>query len=211
MCTKIQTKYGVLSITHHDEKHKMAGFQSLNTSVSQNTFCDSMKRINGAVCQKCFADKMLKRYKSMEVNSIENGRILSTHCMNVDELPLINAKAFRLHSTGELINETHFDNYMKLCDRNPDTIFTLWTKRVNTVSNCLEYREKPKNLILVYSSPLVNIEMQLPEYFDKTFTVYNKEYIKTNDVDINCGSKSCLGCMLCYTHNDVKVIKELIR
>jgi len=211
MATKIETRFGTLSITEHDSKHKMAGFQSLNTSVSQNPFCQKMRDTENTVCQKCFASKMLNRYKSMEVNSIENGKILSENTFKVEDMPYINATAFRLHSTGELINETHFHNYLNLCVRNPDTILTLWTKRVHIVHNVLEFCDKPKNLILIYSSPSVNKESMLPEYFDKTFTVYNKEYIKTNDVDINCGSKSCLGCMLCYTHNDVKVIKELIR
>ena len=207
MSQKIITKYGVLTVTDHDSKHKMSGFQSLNTSVSQNKFCQKMRTCESTVCSKCYASTMLKRYKTMELNSIENGRILSENLFKIEDMPYINAKAFRLHSTGELMNNVHFMNYITLALKNPNTIFTLWTKRVSIVDGVLDKCERPSNLILIYSSPVLNIETAKPKNFDKTFTVFDK-YTAEDEV-INCGIKKCSECMLCYTHNNVTVIKEL--
>jgi len=36
-------------------------------------------------------------------------------------------------------------------------------------------------------------------YVDHVFTVYRPTTIEKNNVDINCGSRDCNGCMKCYT------------
>ena len=43
MALKINTKHGRLSITEHDSNGKLEGFHSLNTSVSNNSFCQKMR------------------------------------------------------------------------------------------------------------------------------------------------------------------------
>ena len=67
--------------------------------------------------------------------------------------------------------------------------------------------KKPKNLMIVVSSPIMNKRIELDKekfwFVDHVFTVYDKDYIKVNNVNVNCGAKSCLGCQLCY-HKDAE-------
>ena len=210
MAKKYQTVHGVLSLTDHVKDGKMDGFRSLNTSVACNKFCQAMRKSkNSVICKSCFASNMEKRYKSLKENNIQNGKILSENLFSVDEMPKLNELAFRIHSNGELINDTHFKNILALCKANPNTIVTLWTKRTNIVYRVLLVEEKPANLILIYSSKMINVEENLPIHFDKTFTVYSKD--QADKVIINCGGKKCRDCMLCYSHNKVTKIKELIK
>ena len=116
----------------------------------------------------------------------------------------------RFHSYGELHNGTHFASYLKLAFANPSTFFTLWSKRANIVQ---AYIRKggivPSNMNLIYSNPSVDCERKTPpKGFDKVFNVHTTKGIKESGVAINCGSKSCETCMLCYSKNGVKVINE---
>jgi hypothetical protein len=65
-------------------------------------------------------------------------------------------------------------------------------------------------MVLIYSDPIINGNNELPEGFDKVFTVYTKQYVKENNIDINCGGKKCKDCLLCYV-GDEKLIRELMR
>ena len=49
---------------------------------------------------------------------------------------------------------------------------------------------------------------------DKTFTVYDKPgqaALEASGGCINCGSRKCLDCLLCYTKNDVRAINESLK
>ena len=73
-------------------------------------------------------------------------------------------------------------------------------------------RAKPDNLIIIRSSMFINKAVKPGYWFvDKTFTVYDKEYIKANQVDINCGARDCINCLKCYTHNDKREIREKLK
>ena len=103
----------------------------------------------------------------------------------------------RFHSHGELINSTHFYNFLLICECNPRCTFSLWTKRRNIVSSILDKVGKPKNLILIYSNPKLNKPLKnVPRHFDKTFN-----NITYDDPSINCHMK-CKDCMMCYTVED---------
>ena len=75
--------------------------------------------------------------------------------------------------------------------------------------------KKPENLSIVVSSPLLNQPMELDreKYWmvDHMFTVYEKDFIANNDVIINCGARSCLGCRKCYMDNDTFYINEQLK
>ena len=110
------------------------------------------------------------------------------------------------HSYGELHNAQHFINYLYIAAGNPQTIFTLWTKRKGIVQRVLKSRTKPDNMIIIYSSPVVDKQARLPKGFDKVFTVYSKG--SAQDTTINCHG-SCNTCRLCYSHNDTININEI--
>ena len=46
---------------------------------------------------------------------------------------------------------------------------------------------------------------------DHLFTVYDKDFIKNNNIEINCGAKSCLGCKKCYIDNNIFYINEQLK
>lgn len=68
---------------------------------------------------------------------------------------------------------------------------------------------KPSNLILVESAPIMDCEIEKSnEYVDKTFTVYHK---KDDDAFINCGARSCLRCLRCYSKETETAVREALK
>jgi len=183
---------------------KMEGMISLNTSSLNNKFCIAMAK-KDLICSKCYSNQMLKMYKNADAAFQHNGRLLSEG--KLEDLPRFNAAFVRFNAFGELINDSHMYNLIKICEHNPNTTFTLWTKKKGIVIKMLGQYGKPKNLLLVYSSEEVGVRELLPLYFDKVFTVYGK----VSKIDINCGDKKCFDCRLCYTKNRTIYIKERIK
>ena len=197
-----------LKLTNHVNTGKLAGFQSLNTSVLENSYCSKM-RAKDSICKSCYAANMEKRYKGLRVNIQSNGDILSSRILERQELPSINANVFRLHSTGELINEVHMINFINIALDNPMTRFVLWSKRTDIINKTLAKRSLPDNLKLIYSNPkLDSKDIKPPKHFIKVFSVYTKK--RDNSLTINCDSK-CQDCMVCYTDNDVVNVREVIK
>jgi hypothetical protein len=181
---------------------KMEGFQSLNGSSLDNKDCIKRSKIKGSVCEICYSRRNLKMYKNARVAFKLNDDIIKKPLAYV---PLVNAKVFRLNAHGELNNRQHFKNIVDICNKNPKTTFSLWSKSLKYINPVIEEHGKPKNLILIYSTYMLDKSSKLPKYFDKVFTVYNKD----TKVKINC-HKACADCMKCYTKKDKTVfINEL--
>lgn len=210
----------VLRIT---ENHtgKMKGLQSLSTNAMENKQCNKNCLIDGAICQKCYARKMLKRYKTLYAKLTHNYNVATTQIIPIEYLPTINALYFRFEAFGDLENEYQFINYLNICYKNQQTSFALWTKNphiIDSVLNDMGYK-KPKNLNIIVSSLFINKEWnykKLPyakryNFIDKIFTVYDKQYIKENNININCGALNCNTCLKCYTKNDIKIINERLK
>jgi hypothetical protein len=197
----------MLHITNHSSSHKLAGFQSLNTSTLTNEFCIKMMKKTdiSIICQECYAALMQKRYKNLDIAISKNGPLLSESPLPIRLIPVINAIAFRFHSLGELINLQHLENYATIAAHNPLTFFTLWTKRKDIVNAYFKAGNvKPDNLSFIFSSAVIGKIEKLPMYFDKVFTAHNKNTKET----INCHSK-CIDCMVCYSKNDTIYINEI--
>jgi len=197
-----------LKVTNHNQSGKLAGFRSLNTSVEKNTFCQKMRE-QDSICKKCYAANMEKAYKGLRLNIQKNSDILASRILERHELPRINDLAFRFHSTGELINETHMINFINIALDNPRTRFVLWTKRKDIINKTLAKRSLPANFKLIFSNAKVDSkDIKLPKHFIKIFSVYSKE--NPTKAEINCHGK-CQDCMVCYSDNDVIHIRELIK
>ena len=193
----------MINLTEHKAtkfKNKMDGFTSINVSVKRNGFCQQMQKQDGVICKHCYAKRV---YPNMEKRYSEN----TDWFLSEDFRPEpINRSIVRIHSFGELYNEKHFENLIKLFNYNPQTTFTMWTKRKDIVEKVFARTEKPSNLILIYSSPVLNTTAKLPEGFDKVFTVFTPD----QNVEINC-AKSCKDCMKCYTKNNIAFINEELK
>lgn len=197
----------MIHITKHTEGRKMEGMQSINTNSLTNKFCISSAK-KDMICKSCYSNRQLRMYDNMKEALQRNSILLST--TELKEAPFINANIFRFNSFGELINMTHFRNLCFIASKNPGTTFALWTKRFKLIQSYFTKNSKPDNLLLVHSSYRVNHKEELPEGFDKVFTVYDRWYASVNEVIINCQSH-CSTCQLCYTRNNVHSINELKR
>ena len=189
---------------------KMIGIPSLNTDTPINKFCQGMYNSTkeNIICKECYSMSMIQTFrKNCRPKFINNSKFLSEKIHPREYLPPCPSTTGRFHSHGELINSIHLENILNICLNQPITTFTLWTKRKNIVSRVLKDRDKPKNLILIYSNPYVDTVIEdVPKHFDKTFNNVSIE----QDI-INCSGK-CLDCMMCYTvGNKVKNIIERVK
>ena len=204
-----------ISGLHFTTKHtgKMAGMASISTAVTTNERCKKNAAIPGSICEKCFAAKQMKIFPSMEKPMVENQRILTSEILPPEKLPIINNIYFRFESFGDLNTATQVKNYFNICYKNPRVKFALWTKNPDFVAEAIrDGYEKPENLNIVLSSLFINQERKNPfPFVDKVFTVYDAQHIEENNVNINCGARSCFGCGLCYEKNGVSVINEKLK
>jgi hypothetical protein len=206
-----------LHITQASKTGKLESINSINTSVLNNQFCDKMRKGNDVlkrtelsiVCEACYAATLEKQYTNLHKAITRNDSLLSDAPLEKRQLPVIMDRVLRFHSLGELINIQHLENFCTIANYNPETFFTLWTKRTDLINKYFSENDKPLNLSLIYSSPRVGKIESLPLHFDKVFTVHAKKPSNEN-IDINCHSK-CKDCMLCYKKNDVIYINEIIK
>ena len=121
---------------------------------------------------------------------------------------------FRFEAFGDIQNEIQVINYFNICDKNKHVNFALWTKNPAIISRTINNGcKKPKNLQIVLSSHYLNKETDIEKwnFVDKIFTVYTKEYIEENNIEINCKGESCLICQKCYRKNRENYINEELR
>jgi hypothetical protein len=190
---------------------KLEGFKSISTNTLTNKFCVKMHTAKKAtICKVCYSHQMLSTYRKNTATALQrNSALLSTRHIEAWELPTIKDKHFRFNAHGELINLRHYQNLMNITRHNPDTTFTLWTKRKDIVKECHTVVPPPSNLILVYSNPEVGKIMEAPPpYFDKTFN----NVLEGQDVERqNCTGQKCKDCLLCYTHGTTDTIVEKVK
>ena len=199
---------------HITEKHtgKMKGMQSISTSCKTNPFCEEHAKVDGSICQKCYAQRQMKMYTNMSACFEKNAEILTNEILKDEDLPKLNCQYFRFEAFGDLINKTQVLNYFNICKKNPGVKFALWTKNPWLITEVAD--QKPDNLQIIVSSLFINSAMQIgPSYtfVDKVFTVYDKKTIEKENIDINCGARNCLECHKCYEHNGIKYINERLK
>lgn len=191
---------------------KMEGMQSFSTACSVNPICQARAKDPDSVCAHCYAMSLLAMRKNLDEKERRNLELMSSRIYNIEDMPIINACVFRLEAFGDLANVTQAANYFTLARANRNTTFALWTKNPDIIAAMMEETgmKKPRNLIIIYSSPKVNTVCD-PEYvfIDKVFTVYDKAHAA--DVKINCGARHCLTCGRCYSKRTGRYVNELLK
>lgn len=200
---------------HITEKHggKMSGMQSISTNVLTNKRCNIRRKIPGSICEHCYAARQL-HYRTNNAAAYENnGNILSSRILDDDEIPYLNSRIFRIEAFGDTINTVHAVNYLKMVLKNKNTFFGWWTKNVDYLESAINFLgltpdNMPDNVNIIVSSVRVGETMDISKlwYVDKVFTVHDNA-----DRPINCGTKKCIECRLCYSKNAVEYIDELIK
>jgi hypothetical protein len=185
---------------------KLSGIRSINTPTTTNRFCTLMQN-QSSVCSKCYASRY-EGYRKNVREAFKRNQVLAERLLTPSEIPVFhNDRVLRFSSFGEIINRTHFKNMLAIAIANPQTLFTLWTKRTALVQFVIKREGKPSNLILIHSSSEIDVVDELPEHFDKVFSVFSKG---TDPVSINCHAK-CIECMVCYSKNETINIVEVVK
>ena len=194
-------------MTNHSGK--MTGINSIGTTCANNPWCQKRRENKESVCSKCYAETYMKMRKALKKRLEDNAEILTNRLLRDREIPVTNAAIFRFESFGDLYNATHLENYIAICNRNPYTHFGLWTKNTWILDEVFNDNRvaKPDNLSIIVSSHKLNKETDIDRerywFVDHIFTVYDKNFIKENNIEINCGARDCLGCQRCY-HKDTE-------
>ena len=201
---------------HFTTKHngKMKGMQSLSTSCLCNKYCQAYSKDPRKVCFKCYAQTQMKYQTTMQPCFEKNTKILTESIIDKNYLPYINAAIYRYEAFGDIQNEIQVINYFNICKKNKHVKFALWTKNPGIISRAIKHGNvKPKNLQIVLSSHYLNEQVDIDRYdfVDKIFTVYTKEFIKENNININCKAESCLACQKCYHKSNEVYINEELR
>lgn len=196
-----------------DHNGKMAGVISYSTSVVLNKRCQCRSKNKQSICAFCFAAAMLDIYGDLAKKLARNTAIITSELLQPEDVPVINWQKWpmlRFESFGDLNNEIQVYNYFLMAEINPKCRAALWTKNPDIIASAIKKYglKKPSNLVIIYSSAIVNAKEEAKySFIDKTFTVYDPEYIKANNIFINCGARDCKKCGRCYdpaTENDIK-------
>lgn len=206
---------GVLWETNHEGK--MKGIKSIGTSCINNPYCLKRQQDGCSICSHCYAMTYMKMRKSLKEHLLENAQILTKTELVGREIPVTNDLIYRFESFGDLQNEQHLRNFIAIANRNPYTTFGLWTKNIWFLDNVFKKQgvEKPSNMRVIVSSPLLNevlkIDREERPYIDHVFTVFDKNFIKQEKIEINCGARSCLTCGKCYKNDTEFLINEELK
>lgn len=217
-----------LHIVHHistkGRKSKLNGINSLSTCCIDNCFCLDRMKDNDSICVHCYANTQQKQQLALQDNNTINGIILRNIVIPAKYWkmyinPADMSKYFRIESFGDVANKTQALNYIEFCKAFPRVHFAVWTKNTGIWYFAFQQAGKPKNLSFIVSSNKVNAceswRLESNKNINHIFTVYNKEYIAENNVNINCGGRSCLDCIkkhkACYFTDTETIINEQLK
>ena len=183
---------------------KLKGIPAYNTNTKSNEFCMRQKDTD-TICGQCYSHKMLDTYRKSCIPAWQHNSDEFSNWIDWDDLPIVNAAFVRLNGHGELINETHFVNIIRLARKNPYTTFALWTKRASITR---KRSDVPDNLILVFSNPKVDRVIGVPRGFHKVFNNVSKG----STAPQNCTGRKCIECLACYRKDSgTDVIVEMVK
>ena len=187
---------------------KLSGLEAINSDPLSNRFCvaQRQKQKKGCVCNYCYSCRMRRTHrKNCRPGWRKNGLILSLMDLTQEQIPVTSTALVRIHAHGELLNEKHAANLIKIAEANPQSIFGFWTKRANIIQKLVKELQVPDNLVFVYSNEdLDDIMEEPPEAFHKVFNVVTQG----DHPDINCGAQKCLTCRKCYSRKGPDCIVE---
>lgn len=194
---------------------KMENMAVITSSMTNNEHCQKLSQCDGSICQHCYSKNALSYRPNVRKCYERNGDILKNGIIPDNQLPYINSQYCRFESHGDLHNEIHLENFVRIAEKNPHCQFALWSKQYGILTKYFKTHKQPENMNIIVSSILVNDVVNLKQFEDvglnvKAFTVYDKEAAK--DVEINCGSRKCMECLRCYKKDGKdKYINEIIK
>ena len=164
---------------------KLADMLSLNTNTASNEFCKAMNSSpdTRVICKTCYSMKALSTYRKNCATAWQHNSDQLSQPLFDWQLPRLNSVFFRFSSHGELINETHAINLFRICEANPKTTFSLYTKRHKVIYKALKTHKLPDNLILVYSNPIKDRVMTKENGFSESSEIMGQLEFKLFSVN----------------------------
>ena len=193
---------------------KMTDIPSISTSCLFNPICLKRMQDGESICKHCFAAATLERYDAAGLAMESNFILLNDSILPVELLPVFKktVEIARIESFGDVASVIQAINYCNIAYKNSNVTFAWWTKNVKIVAAAFDIVGKPENVILIESSEKVNrIKEKSSHYVDKVFTVFDKQFIIENNIDINCGSRACNKCRRCYSKETEQNVYEQLK
>ena len=190
---------------NHDAK--MSGIISLSTYVGHNKYCVARcNNCDNAICKYCYANSLTNQRYYLKARLIRVHAIITNIVLDTLDIPVLDASVFpyfRFESFGDLNNALQFNNYNLIAKCNPAINFTLWTKNPGIIQRAIDNGTVlSDNLVIGLSSLYLNVpeidKAMRYSFIRFLFTVYDDKYIKEHNIVINCGSKHCISCGICY-------------
>ena len=208
----------------YHESGKIEGITSFDASATNCLFCKLMRkaatRTAAHICAGCYDKAQEESFKGINIINRHslNMLIMQTIEFEEAELVVINvSKIDRINSSGDTPNKTYAINMLRIAKVNRHAYFAYWAKNKEAVIAACKEVGKPKNMKLVYSSPIINKAAELPKYFDFVFTVYVNEAETRKAIENGareCNGKKCRDCgYKCYLNgwNHGDNIAEVLR
>ena len=198
---------------------KLEDFWSLSSSPVINEYCQVRAKNPALICHECFSLASMNYKAGLRKGLEYNTTVFSRWLFDEKALVTIaipNVTGYdRIESHGDVRNVVHARNYIRFIKAHEWIKFGVWSKNIAFYAKAFEYESKPDNMTFIASSPFYNKAMQVPERFrwfvDHVFTVYRKQYATENNIDINCGARSCKTCLKCYKKDTDYYIKEMLK
>lgn len=197
----------IVKVSFHDAG-KIEGLSSVDSSCHGCEFCQMMRKSaeNNPlhICGMCY-DHAQEEYREGVKNRHElTMRILSSLEFTVDELRALPIVGMcRFNSSGDLRNDTHARNYVRIAIGHPFAKFALWAKNVKSAEKAFDELGKPENMIFIQSSPIIGKPCKRSPHADYTFTVYPDEKTTLDAIENGacaCNGRKCKECgYKCYT------------
>ena len=175
---------------------KLEGFKAVNFNPLTTRFCNRMGQTPGTVCQHCYSRKMIKTYRQSCAKLFTRNAELMDGVVLDQCIPRFQpGESVRFLAHGDMDTTAQFMSFCEICRVNPETHFTMWTKRTDIIA--LLQHEIPPNLTLIQSSTHVNRPDQKAPGFHAVFTVYDAEHELPKGTQ-HCNGQKCRDCMHCY-------------
>ena len=190
------------AIAYHSSG-KIEGLHSLDTACRNNDFCPAMQACGDpcVICTYCYT---LSMWDSATAAHAIIGEILSQVEFTREEAALVPVPGLivRYNSDGEIINETHARNLIRIAAAHQLTTFAVWTKRPALLNQAITEEGKPGNLVCGISSIRINTPADAPfPWVDFVFTVYTPEGMRAALArrEHECNGRKCIACgFRCY-------------
>ena len=200
----------MVGVSYHDSG-KIAGIASVDSSARGCEFCAKMqaaaaslkaKGCDDHICGHCYATRGRFLLADITDRHSLTMAILSMVEFSIDDFKMLGLTGLvRIHSDGDVRNDLHALNLLRMVIASPFARVTWWGKNVMPIIHACDALGKPDNLTLIASSVMIGHKMRLPRYFDYTFTAYRKEQVAAALAagSVPCNGQKCAACgFRCY-------------